>query len=373
MKTMEVEEKLDAEHGVICSIPDDHFGYFGWPSVGRLDDGTLLAGASGMRNQHVGPYGRSTIFISRDDGRTWSSPRVVNDTPLDDRDVGVTPLGGRKVLISWFSSDHRDRLAESNDPELAERWDSGLLWVNEDNVQRFLGSWVRTSSDGGDTWEEPVRVPVTTPHGPIRLRDGNLLYLGKVFGQTMEELYSGQHGIQAMRGSADGKEWEELGRVPLPEDTDVGDYHEPHVAELLSGKLIGMIRFHGGEGLGLEHSCILMQTESTDGGQTWTEARPLPFHALPPHLLCHSSGKLVLSYGYRQEPYGQRIAISDDEGQSWRYHYILRDDGPSSDLGYPCSTELDDGSIFTVCYQKPSSANDKCALLCSRWKLPAIE
>lgn len=368
MNTTEVDEKLHAEHGVICSMPDDRFGYFGWPSVGRLGDGTLLAGASGMRCHHVGPHGRSTIFISRDDGRTWSSPRVVNDTPLDDRDVGVTPVGGQKVLMSWFSSDHRDRFDDSEDPEVQR----GLSWIDDENGQRFVGSWVRTSPDGGDTWEEPVRVPVTTPHGPIKLRDDNLLYLGKVFGQTMDDLYAGQHGIQAMRGSGDGKSWEELGRVPLPDDTDVGDYHEPHVAELPSGKLVGMIRFHGGEELGLEHARILMQTESRDGGATWTEARPLPFHAVPPHLMCHSSGKLIMSYGYRQEPCGQRIAISEDEGRSWRYHYVLRDDGPTGDLGYPCSTELGGGSIFTVYYQKPSNADDKCALLCSRWELPEM-
>ena len=135
METTEVGEKLDAEHGVICSMPDDRFGYFGWPSVGRLGDGTLLAGASGMRSQHVGPYGRSTIFISRDGGQSWSSPRVVNDTPLDDRDVGVTPLGGQKVLISWFSSDHRDRLGESDDPGVQQ----GLSWITEDNAKRFVG------------------------------------------------------------------------------------------------------------------------------------------------------------------------------------------------------------------------------------------
>lgn len=369
METVEVGEKLDAEHGVICSMPGDHFGYFGWPSVGRLEDGTLLAGASGMRTNHVCPHGRTTIFISRDDGETWSSPRVINDTPLDDRDVGVTPLGGRKLLISWFSSDHRQRLAESDDPGLAERWQAGLSWVTDENAARFVGSWVRTSADGGDSWDEPVRVPVTTPHGPVRLADGGLVYLGKIFGQTMEDLYAGQQGIQAIRSSDEGRTWSELGRVPLAEGTDVGDYHEPHFAELPSGKLVGMIRFHGGEALGLDGR-IMMQTESTDGGETWTEAEPLPFHAVPPHVLCHSSGRLVVTYGYRQEPYGQRVAISEDEGQTWRYHYVLRDDGPTGDLGYPCSLEMPDGSLFTVYYQKPATAEDKCALLWSRWEMP---
>lgn len=371
MKTLAVGETLEAEHGVICAMPNDHYGYFGWPSVGLLEDGTLLAGASGMRTEHVGPYGRSTIFKSEDGGRTWSGPRVVNDTPLDDRDVGVTPLGSQKVLVSWFSSDHRGRLEDSDDQELAERWRAGLAWITDANSERFVGSWVRRSDDGGDTWEAPVRVPVTTPHGPVRLASGDLVYLGKVFGQTMEDLYAGEHGIRTYKSCDDGDSWTPLGKVPLPEGTQVSDYHEPHCAELPSGKLLGMIRFHGGEQIGLDNSRILMQTESTDGGETWSEATPLPFHAVPPHVLCHSSGRIVVSYGYRQKPFGQRVAISDDAGQTWRYDYVLRDDGPTGDLGYPCSVEMPDGSVFTVYYQKPSQPEDKCALLWSRWDMPS--
>ena len=62
--------------------------------------------------------------------------------------------------------------------------------------------------------------------------------------------------------------------------------------------------------------------------------------------------------------------ISRDGGQSWTYDYILRDDGPDGDLGYPSSVELKDGSIFTLYYQKPAAQQDKCALLWSRWQLP---
>ena len=44
-------------HGVICSMPKEKFGYFGWPSIARQDDGTLVVAASGFRNQHVCPWG----------------------------------------------------------------------------------------------------------------------------------------------------------------------------------------------------------------------------------------------------------------------------------------------------------------------------
>ena len=47
---------------------------------------------------------------------------------------------------------------------------------------------------------------------------------------------------------------------------------------------------------------------------------------------------------------------------------MLRDDGPDGDLGYPCSLELEDGSIFTVYYQKqPGDA--LTSILWTRWQI----
>ena len=69
---MEVYD-LKPRHGVICSMPTDEFGYFGWPSVARTEDGTLWAVASGFRFWHVCPWGRTVLFKSTDEGKTWSA------------------------------------------------------------------------------------------------------------------------------------------------------------------------------------------------------------------------------------------------------------------------------------------------------------
>ena len=98
-----------------------------------------------------------------------------------------------------------------------------------------------------------------------------------------------------------------------------------------------------------------------------TTAKPLGFHGSPPHLLRHSSGALILTYGYRQAPFGQRVAVSHDDGATWDHDWIIRDDGPDDDLGYPSTAELADGSLFTVCYQK-AAPREKCLLLWSRWQ-----
>jgi len=375
MHLRQVSRRIEAEHGIVSSFPDDFFGYFGWPTVARMENGTLVAAVSGLRNAHVCPFGRNVICTSGDDGRTWTSPRVANDSPLDDRDTGVVSLGAGRLLISWFTTDNRGYEGRAEGDQL-ERWREGYARITDENAPRWVGAWIRTSDDGGESWNAPVRVPLTTPHGPIRLQSGDLLFFGKEFLVNMEGFSAGQGAIAAMKSIDEGRTWEKLGTVPLYEGTVEGNYHEAHVGETPDGKLVGLIRLENSrsagaiEDLGLIHFS-LMQTISEDGGRTWSPAEPLGFHGSPPHLLCHSSGALVCVYGFRQEPYGQRAMISRDSGKSWDYDYILRDDGPDSDLGYPSSVELDDGSLLTVYYQKPSSMQDKCSLLWSRWRVPS--
>lgn len=86
-------------------------------------------------------------------------------------------------------------------------------------------------------------------------------------------------------------------------------------------------------------------------------------------MLRHSSGTLILTYGYRLAPYGQRVAFSTDDGASWDHDWIIRDDGPDTDLGYPSTVEMADGSLFTLYYQKVPG-DRKCSLLWSRWQMP---
>ena len=62
-------------------------------------------------------------------------------------------------------------------------------------------------------------------------------------------------------------------------------------------------------------------------------------------------------------------AFSQDGGATWDHDWIIRDDGPDGDLGYPSTVELADGGLFTVYYQK-ARAGEKCSLLWSRWRLP---
>jgi sialidase-1 len=365
-----LDKKLDAAHGIVCDMPHDRLGYFGWPSVARRDDGVLVVAASGLRYDHVCPWGKTVLFTSADEGRTWSIPRILNDTPLDDRDAGIISLGGSKLLVSWFTSDTRRHVdyAVKNFPldrEEQARWEAVLAAWTDPMVARWSGSWVRTSVDG-ESWSDFHRAPVNTPHGPIRLAGGQLLYFGKEWDMPDIKV---RGDILAATSDDEGRTWTLLGRVPIPGDTVPDNFHEPHVVELPSGKLIGMIRLNDCDNPAYIHFS-LFQTESEDGGRTWTPARHLGVYGSPPHLIRHSSGAIVCVYSYRKPPLGHRAIISWDDGKTWDGEWILRDDAPPRDHGYPCSVELPDRSIFTVYYQRASHEYKNCGVLWTRWPLP---
>ena len=350
------------EHGNICHIPNERFGYFGWPSIARMDDGTLIAGVSGLRFRHVCPWGKTVLFFSHDDGKTWSEPFVAHDSPIDDRDVGVVSLGGNDVLITWFATDPRLYVATYED-EMDENtlyWARAKMSALDDEIcGRYKGSWTRISHDGGKTWSAPRSAPVSAPHGPIVLKDGRLMYLGKQFPGGMQRPWG---EVAAAVSSDQGETWEEIGIVPLPAGARIDQVHEPHVCELPDGTLICHLRVEAPD-------LVTWQSVSTDGGRTWTEPVRVPAEGSPPHLLRHSSGVLICSYGYRHKPDGQRVIFSTDGGETWGHDLVLRDDGPSGDLGYPATVELADGSLFTVYYQGVEYGG-KTSLMYTHWELP---
>ena len=358
--------RISGENGVVCRVPGSPFGYFGWPSVARLDDGTLAVAASGPRCSHICPWGKDSVAFSRDDGKTWTAPVVAHDSPLDDRDAGLVSLGGRALLLTWFTLDPRQFYNNflNHLPKAMIPWmEAKLSAIADGTVRASAGSWTRLSLDGGQTWSAPRRSPVTAPHGPILLKDGALLYAGKPFpeldGRPEDE------DVAVARSTDLGASWKIIASVPRPAGFEANQIHEPHLVELRDGTLLCAMRVHEKDTL------AVWMSRSTDGGVTWSEAYRLPCDGTPPHLLLHSSGVVVCVYGYRHEPYGQRALITRD-GLTWSEELILRDDGPEADLGYPASVELADGSIFTVYYQRLPE-DEKTSVLSTRWRLPEMD
>ena len=356
-------------NGIVCHLPKDHFGYFGWPSIACQDDGTLLVVASGFRKAHVCPWGKTIICRSFDNAETWTYPQVINDTALDDRDAGIVSLGGQRVAVTWFTSNTR----VYHKPDPIKGWpdeskeESKILdsWTL-DMCNRNIGSWIRISPDGY-YWMEAIRAPVNTPHAFIILKNKSWLYFGKSW-EIDTDIGMSRHNtpIIAMISDNEGKSWHKLGEVPNPDGYGPEHLHEAHVLELKNGDLLGAIRTHSNKGQGFH----ITLTRSSDGGKTWSKPEACGMNGSPPHLLRHSSGAIVLVYGYRLEPFGQRARVSHDEGASWSDEIILRDDGVSQDLGYPASVELPSGEILTIYYQALNK-DEPTSILYSKWQLPS--
>jgi hypothetical protein len=353
----------EAERGFVCRTPNTFFRYHGWPSVTKDADGVLYAVDSAFRVSHICPFGKTALYRSYDGGKTWSIPSVVNDTFLDDRDAGILSLGGKKLLVTWFT--HPAKVYLEHYGEHIRK-----VWSGSDGVMDAYptipeeegrgGSFVRISEDGGNTWGETVRVPVSAPHGPNLLRDGSLLYLGKAM--YTDALPEG--AVAAYRSTDGGMNWEKLAVLDIPEGTKPNNFHEPHVVELPSGRLLGMIRAEGPE---VPYGFTVYETHSDDGGHTWSPMVWLDVQGSPPHLLLHSSGAVILSFGRRRDPFGERALVSYDGGETWPEEYVLHETTPC-DLGYPASVELDDGSVLTVYYQQVEG-DPFTSLQWTRWKL----
>ena len=319
--------------------------YHGWPTLARRASGELLLVCSGGRESHVCPFGRIELTRSHDNGTTWSWPEVVMDGPIDDRDAGVLETAKGTLLVTTFTSLayesilHKAEQAENWPGDKLARWQSAHQRVSEAQRQAALGVWMKRSTDSGVTWSGRYGCLVDSPHGPIQLSDGRLLYAGK-------SLWQEPHRVGVCESTDDGKTWEWLAEIPTRDGDDHQQYHELHAVEAGDGRLVAQIRNHNAKNAG-----ETLQSESKDGGKTWSQPRSIGVWGLPSHLLRLQDGRLLMSYGHRRRPLGNQARVSEDHGSTWSEPIVLSGDGASGDLGYPSTVQLDDGSLITVWYE----------------------
>lgn len=322
----------------ICSNENSIHKYFGWPSVARLQDNSLAMVASGFRLSHICPFGKLIMSKSFDEGKTWSSPSVIIDTPLDDRDGGICPFGNSGVVVTSFN----------NSIEFQRKYGTGSDYRNAyldevsklDNPEELLGSTIAISNDCGNTFSTPMNVPISSPHGPCVLSDGTIFYVGRKFADDNNGYHIECHVLNPDGTTAFRSRIKDV-------STDLLSC-EPHAIQLPNGNIIVHIRVQS------KDTFTTYQSISTDMGYTFSDPIALldVKGGAPAHLLMHSSGTLISVYGYREAPFGIRAMFSDDNGENWDTNNIIADDYLSSDLGYPCSVELENSDILTVFYAR---------------------
>ena len=361
---------------VIRPITEDvdiALNYQGWPTVCAGDGDTLYA-ASSVRLAHIDPFGCIGFFKSEDGGETWSDVRIIADTATDDRDAGVVYLGKGKVLVSWFTHSISNYLRGG---AYYEEWAEhpNITEAHHDALYKKIGkasayetqsmSYVMLSNDYGETWESPVQVPVSAPHGPTLMQDGKtLLYFGDA--HNPEAAGYGEldrNKFHVYKSLDDGRSWVRTASLSLP-TVSGAFYDEPHILQLQDGSFIAGIRGQDSNGL----YCFIARSQD---GRKWSNFQKLEgVNGTPPHFFQTKEGILVISYSYRTYPCGARGKLSYDGGVTWSDEIVFSEsDTPKNgDLGYASTTQLPDGTMITAYYQKKEE-DPFCSFLFTRWRL----
>jgi len=306
--------------------------YEAFPDVCRLRNRDLLvvfyAGTGHVTHvSKATPRGGAVYGLrSSDEGRTWSEPFLIVDTPADDRDPHVCQLGNGDVLVTFFTLRYRKK---------------GELTLEEGHV------YVVRSTDNGRTWsQEPTRVgptPYDDVEGfssvfesgpPMQLKDGHVIL--PVYGTVTVKP---RHYETAMVHSTDfGKTWTDAVRVD-PEQSGRFSYGfcEASLTRLANGRLITVMRPG------------MHQSYSSDEGYTWTEAERLPHPGDAPTVIRTRDN--VLAVGHRIP--GTAISLSTDDGTTWSSPcQIDRVRG-----AYPGLVELEDGSVLCIYYEEGAGSS----------------
>jgi len=334
--------------------------YAGWPAnygIWSWGDEIVVGFAVGYPNLlggfHTCDHDRPFVTMqarSLDGGLTWQVQPIPCRTPgnraLSADEHMRLELGIARALEAEGSA-LEDCLSNIDlaHPDLA-------LLCARSGLREGARSWFYFSEDRCRTWQGPFRLPMFGQRGIAARTDYTIsgsqectLFLtatkadgeeGRVFcARTLDRGRSFQ--LRSWIGA------DPAGYAIMPASVHLGD----------SRVLVAVRCQEPMPGTGDEANWIDLYA-SDDDAATWRYvSRPVPNTGPggnPPAMVRLRDGRLCLTYGYRDAPYGIRARLSADEGETWGTEIVLRDDGGNHDLGYPRTTQRADGQAVTVYY-----------------------
>lgn len=324
-------------------------GYNTFPSVVKRPDGTMLLGFRQAPDRrpayphgHIDPSSKAVTVSSRD-GIHWDAAAAVlyDHFLYGVQDPCLNQLRNGTLLATFFMWKVMDP-----DDAVTRKFRDRNVYGNW--LARPAGAHSVRSTDGGKTWDKPVPFPIA---GSIR---GNGVEMSD--GALLVPLYcpteDGLSRVHILQTGDQGQTWEECSVI---ESQDGHHFHEPTLHRTPSGKLVVFTRsLHTLVEPGKEREKSPLYTfESKDNGRTWSPPVRRPFYSPSPfHALGLDNGRILLTYGYRLQPYGIRAIMLDAECERWAEaeETVLREDGLGVDIGYTSAVQLDDGRILVTYY-----------------------
>ena len=345
------------------------------PVIARVDavydDGTgltpfVLHAANGDLIAHWatrgdGMPGQATRFArSSDLGKTWSKPYMTigADKPLTGTATNLYNLPNGKILCYTLE----------------------LLWPGEpeepnaENMAAYLAlaggrkfdSYYSFTTDDGQTFSkktllsDPVKRNDFSQGNPVEVANGDLLW---PWGCWTPKPF---HGFK--RSTDGGLTWGPTVRAwqdpPPGHDKPVG-FNETAVAVCPDGTIVAVAR------VDTVLDKKFWQIKSSDNGKTWTTPRKIEIAGGAPAMYCTPQGQLWLAYRDGGVGPGLGLAVSDDNGDHWRFLYHLKHplgafekrfgEGRYTDedlkqqwrpneglVGYPCFAKISDSEVYIV-------------------------
>jgi Neuraminidase (sialidase) len=322
----------------------------------RLADGALYVkfGTKPTSN-HMDPRTlQKFAALSNDGGRTWRF------TERDEVNPAFRSKPGRIVEPDSYNwrYDTPDRRAhyEAQGLEVRNTPDHRIAYAT--------GCFVRLSSDNGATWTtREIDVPPQALYAGYRddravLRLDDRTLLRAIYGKPVARVR--HYEAWLLRSEDDGENWQFL---PLAASVEADVSHgETALAQAANGDIVAMMRTEPAYG-----TCMWV-CRSSDLGKTWSKPAITPLHGHPAHLLRLRDGRLLCTYGVRDQPIGIRACLSRDDGRTWRAEdiVVLRTGADfKPDSGYPVTLEDPDGTLLSMYYL---TRGDKTGIELTRWR-----
>jgi hypothetical protein len=328
--------------------------YSCFPSIVKRPNGEYLAafrrapdrrtfGESG--NQHVHPNSY-LVMVRSTDGENWTTePELIYAHPLGgSQDPCLLQLTDGTLLCASYlwtvvSEEGRENLKKP---------------FHENSNAVFMGGYLVRSMDGGRNWQGPVYPPHIAPEinfspmgEPLPAYNRGALCEGKngrvywaVAANDQES--SRKTSVHLLTSDDKGLTWNYQSVVAADEKVT---FNETSVYETPKGDLVAFLRTANLD----DQACI---ARSTDGGKTFGKWEAMGFRGHPLNALRLPDNRVLLTYGYRHEPFGIRARILNAECTDFATapEMILRNDGGNTDLGYTWPVLLGNNRVLVIYY-----------------------
>lgn len=333
-------------------IYQDTFFFSSFPSIIKLPNKELYVAFRkapdrkkfGKKfNKHTDPNSYLVAVRSKD-GENWTKePELIYANPFGGvQDPCLIQLANKTILCSSYSWVF---LEPEDSCELKEPY------IKTGKNAIFSGGYILQSKDKGKTWSAPIYPPPIKgiAHFDVFWDTIPAYNRGAMYEGRNKKIYWAVIGHDTLNRTSNhllisedkGLNWHYSGVIATDKKIS---FNEASIYETPKGDLVVFLRTANAD----NEAYI---ARSSDGGKTF-QWESMNFQGHPLHALRLPDKRVLLTYGYRCEPFGVRARILNSECTNFNTapEIILRDDAVNPDIGYTWAVQLNRKRVLVVYY-----------------------